>query len=143
MKACIILLLQIIFNFNTVEQIEDTTRVESFVLNLSDKQISIDEIAAKYFDIDENKKRSLKTHLQLVREELVKLEIDKNKIKIIRYLNAPEKMKNLVVDEKESLNLYYVLYRENPLFPVLIENEKITSFSTLDKGGRNFLINYK
>lgn len=120
--------------------------IEDFVNSLADSSITNDEIREKFLIVKKMDQADLdfiNLHLSYAREELAKNKIGGDKIKIVPYGDLKEDEKLIIVSKERIRNVYLVYYNNTSMIPILLENNRITAFATLDKGGRKYFMEYK
>lgn len=114
---------------------------KNFMEAMIDGDLSDSEIIEKYFIInmpsDENV-QFVKSQLQLLRNIISEKKIKKGELRYVPY--NKDDHTDLVVTESSSGDIFIINYNSERLIPVLFQDNRINSFTTMNKGGKRFFI---
>lgn len=146
MKVIMIILSSLLFGFSLACQDKRKDEVaKEFVKFLGDEKISLVSIRERWI-VKLDKKEARET-VGLIFQELRK-QITSNggqsKLTIVTYLSAVRnsaRVKDLEISQEDRENTFLVLNSQNELiFPVVVKNNLIVAFSTLNKSGRHYIL---
>lgn len=118
------------------------TLIKNFTEAICNDKLTYDEVINNFLKSDVDKTDFLINHLSLAREELRTREIKMEKIEIVNYEGGIKnrKMDPIETSNEKKSNVYFVIYNGEFLMPILIEKNRILSFSTMNKGGRRYFL---
>lgn len=148
MKTATCILLSFIGFFNCTgqsKQEKNEMLIDQFFKYMLNDQISEERIITELFSInklDKDKVNFVTDHLKMVRQSLINMNTQMTDLKVIPFSKAPEESKRVVISDDDKANSYFVYHKEEPPIPILIKNNKIASFSIMDKGTRRYFVEY-
>jgi len=116
-----------------------------FVEGLLNEKLTTDEIVAAFLNVntvDKLKISQIKTHLGEARKELKSKHVSIKNVKIVSYSEIPERERNIVIDQEDIGKIYFAYYTDKEFIPLLIQNNKVLAFATMDKGGKKYFMEY-
>jgi hypothetical protein len=128
---------------NCSAQMKDEEKLaNNFINSLFDDHVKSESVAERFlkYKHDENGKRFITNYINLIRADLKKEGIKLGNLKIVNFQNAKEQLKELEgIDQIDKNQIYAVLNNNELLFPLLLQENKVVSFTTMNKGKRFFI----
>lgn len=115
----------------------------NFLHSLLNDQLTSQSIVDKFVAYNPKSKDFLLQHTNLIRNELKKQGIEPNGLSVVSFSEAGGKLDDIQVSSGETKYIFAVLNNDKVLFPVMVQNNKVVAFSTMNKGGRKFFITYQ
>jgi hypothetical protein len=143
-SSCFLLLL--VISTHCVGQKTDEERlVNKFVGALLDETTTSESIADQFirYRHDEKGRSFIIPYIDTIRTYLKKVEPKVQNLRIVKFNKAKDQLKDVIITEEQKEHIYAVLNNDDRLLlPLLMENNKVVSFTTLDKGKRLVFMSY-
>ncbi|MEN5055972.1 hypothetical protein [Sphingobacterium kitahiroshimense] len=138
----VLLLLTISTKAQTVS--DDQIQIKKFISEIVKEDLSDKELVGKYFVIEKkNVKRALEI-LSLQFQYLRKTLADENfeNIMVVPYASLPEEQQDHLTKQETDKNCYQVFYNRDKLINIMLIDNKVRGFGSLNKGGVRMIIKY-
>jgi hypothetical protein len=147
-----ILFASVILHVNCMGQMKEKQKMANdFIGALLDDSQKSQSIAERYVKYNKNEAspKFLISHIDAIKDDLKKQEIKLSDLQVVSFKNAiassekaRDKIKSIVTTNENDGDLFAVLNKDEMLFPIKITDQKVVSFSTMNKGGKRFFIEY-
>ena len=114
----------------------------SFAKALLNDSVKSEVVAEKYVKYDARGRDFLIWQMDLIRADFRKRGIKPNDLKVVTGKEAGEKLRKMNIQDMDIDQVLVVLNKDTLLFPIMIPDDKIESFATMNKGGRRYFMTY-
>lgn len=146
MKVYFLILVLLTFTISVKAQtvFHDQIQIKKFLSEIIKGDLSDKELVSKYFVIDKKDiTRALKIlslQFQSLRESIAGEKFDN--FTIIPYLSLPEEQQDHLTKHESDKNCYRVFCNRDKIINIMLVDNKIRGFGSLNKGGLSVMIKY-